>query len=173
MHLRVSFFLLSVLAVAPLQAQIGEIEAHAGPPATSASSTDRSALWLDSQTRATVLLIDPKGRRVGLDPETQKPVKEIADARSEIDFVANRYTGEPQSEAYQRIGLEPAARGTYHVILRGLQGGPYEVNISAQSREGSSEPSKRLEGLISEGEVKRFQLTFDPAPNSSLSVVED
>ena len=44
--------------------------------------------------------------------------------------------------------------------------------VSALAKNGSSEPSKEIEGLISEGETKELQLRFDPAPDAQLSVVD-
>jgi hypothetical protein len=155
----------------PVSAEIGEIRVEAGPPAQAPGITDRSALWLRAGTRVTVMLKDGQGRRTGVDA-SRKIFQQIPHSRCEVDFIENRYTGEQNYEASQRIGIEPVASGVYTVWVRGLQPGPYEVNISALATNGSSQPSKQLEGLISEGETKLFTLTFDPGAHTRLSVVE-
>lgn len=171
MHFRVT--LAAVLFLTGLShAEIGEIDINAGPPASAPEPANRSALWLRSSGRATVLLIDSKGRRSGVNPKTRALHKEIPGTQADADLTINKYTGEGIEQVYQHIEIKPAPKGNYQVILRGVQPGPYEVNILALSSDGSSEPNKQLEGLISDGEEKRFQLHFDPAPNSALSVVE-
>ncbi len=153
-------------------AEIGEIDVNAGPPPEKAAPQSRSALWIESKTRATLLLADERGRRVGIDPKNRKTLQEIPNSQCETDFLTNRYTGEEQVGVYERITIEPAPSGRYRITLRGLQDGPFEVNISAQSDEGSSLPSKQLEGLISEGEFKTFRLSYDSEPHSQMTVVE-
>jgi hypothetical protein len=165
-------FLAGVLS--PAWAQIGEISVDAGPTAErpKSSTTDRSALWLRAGTRVTVLMTDPQGRKAGVDPATRQIVQDIPNSFSDVDYVENRYTGEKEAEAYQRINIEPAAKGEYVIEVRGLQPGPFSVNVSALSSNGSSAPSKELEGLISEGEKRTLRLSFDPAPQAGLTLVD-
>ena len=153
-------------------AEIGEINVNAGPAEEKAQPEDKSALWIESKTRAILLLIDDHGKRVGIDPKNRKTLHEIPNSQCETDFLTNRYTGEEQVGVYEHITMQPARRGRYKILLRGLQDGPFEVNISALSKEGSSLPYKQLEGLISEKEVKTFQLTYDSDSRSQLTVVE-
>ncbi len=154
-------------------AQIGEIDVNAGPPAESATGpSDRSALWIESKTRVTLLVVDSRGRRTGVDPKTKKVLQEIPGSKCEVEAVENKYTGEAYVEAYERISIEPAPSTTYKFHILGLQDGPFEVNISALSRDGSSEPGKQVEGIISEAEKKSFVLTYDSSPNSHISVME-
>ncbi len=154
------------------RAEIGEIDVNAGPPMEKPQPENRSALWIESKTRATLLLVDHQGKRVGIDPKTRKTIQEIPNSQCESDFLTNPYTGEAQVGVYEHITMQPARPGRYTILLRGLQDGPFEVNISALSKEGSSLPYKQLEGLISEGEVKSFQLTYDSDPHSQLTIVE-
>ena len=85
-------------------------------------------------------------------------------------FAVAGVTGEPRSEVFQRISLSPAPKGTYEIRADGLQDGPFEIEIAALSSDGSSEPSKQVEGIISEKEGKLFRLAYDPAPKAQLSV---
>jgi hypothetical protein len=156
----------------PAIAQIGEIDVNAGPPAERPQPKNHSALWLHAKTRVTVMLKDAKGRRTGVDPKTHKVVESIPDSSCQVDFMENPYTGEARYEADQRINLEPAAEGTYELEILGLQPGPYQILVSALANNGSSLPTKEIEGLISEGERKRLQLRFDPSPNSVITVVD-
>jgi len=154
---------------------IGEIRVQAGPAETAAPPTpkDDSGLWFHSGTRAYLLVVNARGQRTGVDPLTQQTLQEIPGSACEADFIANRYTGEEHAELDERITLQPARRGTYDLHLTGLQPGPYEVSIAAQATGGSSLPSKDLDGLISEGQEKIFKLTFDPAPGSTLRVLDE
>jgi hypothetical protein len=154
-----------------LPAEIGEISVDAGPPATRPAPPDRSALWVNAGTRVTILLKDQRGRRVGIDA-ARKIVKEVPHSRSEVDYIENRYTGDPDAEAMQRIEIEPAAQAVYTIFVKGLQPGPFELDVAARGKNGSSQPSKQLGGLISEGEEKIFTLTFDPDSQRLFSVVE-
>jgi hypothetical protein len=166
--------LAALLLVTDAACQIGEISVDAGPPAERprSPSQDRSALWLRAGTRVTVLMTDPQGRKTGVDPATRQILQNIPNSFSDVDYVENRYTGEKEAEAYQRINIEPAEKGEYVIEVRGLQPGPFSVNVSALSSNGSSAPSKELEGLISEGEKRTLRLTFDPAPNAGLTLVD-
>jgi len=166
-------FLLLFSAVSA-RADIGEIDVNAGPPAEPAASVpqDKSALWLKSGTRVTLLVTDKQGRRAGVDPKTYGVLKDIPSSSCDVDFIQNQYTGDEHSEASERVTFDPAAKGVYTLLVHGLQSGPFEVSVSALSKDGSSEPTKEVEGIISEGENKIFKLSYDPAPNASLSVVD-
>jgi hypothetical protein len=151
---------------------IGEIDVRAAPAASSPAPTDSSALWIKSKTRVTILLTDPKGRRLGYDPKSAKTLQEIPEAKCDLEFITNRYTGDEKDEAYEELSLEPAMEGQYRIDVFALQEGPFEVNISALSRNGSSEPTRDLEGMVRQGQTKTFRLTFDASPNTPLSIVE-
>ena len=162
-----------LLAGPALATEIGEIDVRALPPEKHAhAANDRSSLWLETKTRMTAMLIDPAGRRLGVEATTYKVVKGIPGADCTADFVANPYTGDEHAEAYERMTIAPALKGVYKLQLHGLQTGPYEISAAALSRDGSSEPSKSLEGMISEGEDQTLELNFDPAPHATLSWVD-
>jgi hypothetical protein len=165
-------FLLAATFCARAYAEIGQIDVNSGPPAEPFAAHDRSALWLKSGSRVTLLVRDAQGRRTGVEPKGFKVVKDIPDSSCDVDFTGNKYTGEEHSEADERISFDPAKKGNYSLVVHGLQPGPFQVSISALSSNGSSEPSKEVEGLISEGEDKVFKLTYDPAPNATLAVVD-
>jgi len=152
---------------------IGEIDVQAGPPVSAPAGKDGSGLWIHAGTRAYLMVIDSQGKKTGVDSKTQATVQEIPNSTCDADFMENRYTGDPHAEIDEHITIKPAVKGSYYLHLLGLQEGPYEVSIAALSREGSSLPSKDLDGLISEGQEKVFKLSFDPAPNTRLSVVEE
>jgi len=153
--------------------EIGEIDVHSGPPVVSeAPATDGSVLWVLSKTRITVMMLDSKGRRTGYDFKTDKTLTEIPNSECSVDFVPNQYTGDPHSEAYQRFTIQPATSGAYTIQVRGLQDGPFQIDISAQSTNGSSEPSKQIEGLISAKEMKTFRLNYDASPSMQMTVIE-
>lgn len=177
MIFRIQKFLFALLlAMTPVHnafTEIGEItvDVNGTVPAPKAPRDD-STLWLKTGTRISALLIDSKGRRTGVDPTTFKILKEIPGSDCEVDFVTNPYTGEEHSEARERMTLIPAAKGTYKLLLKGLQTGPFDIAANSLSREGSSQPSKDLEGMISEGEEKTIRLSYDPAPNAQMSLIE-
>jgi hypothetical protein len=167
------FFSLVALIASSAGADIGEIDIHSGPPAEPSSSHgDRSALWLKSGSRITLLVSDAQGHHTGVEPKGFKVVKGVPESSCDVDFIGNKYTGEEHAEADERITFDPAKKGVYTLLVHGLQSGPFQISISALARNGSSEPSKEVEGLISEGEDKVFKLTYDPAPNATLSVVD-
>ena len=162
-----------LIALNAFAAPIGEIDVRSGPPASRPTEKDRSGLYIHSGTFASLLVTDVKGKRVGVDPKTKQTLQEIPNSACSTDFMANKYTGDEKSEVDEQITFEPAAKGIYLLHLTGLRDGPYALSISALSREGSSLPSKDLDGIISEGQEKIFKLSFDPAPNSQLTVVEE
>ncbi len=158
----------------PVHAEIGEIHVNSGPSEeVPKPPQDHSALWIHSGTRIYLVLVDAKGKRAGVDPKTLATLETIPNSKCDREFIENRYTGDAQAELDQHLTLEPAKNGVYQLRLTGIQPGPYKIEISAQSKEGSSLPSKDLDGLISEGEEKTFRLSFDPSANSALTVVEE
>jgi hypothetical protein len=168
-----ALFFCSLLIASPVCAFIGEIHVDVTPEKQApAPPEDRSALWIRSGTRATLLVIDSKHRRTGVDYQTHKTLEEIPHSECETDFIENQYTGEPYSEVTERMTMRPAAKGVYELHLTGLQAGPYQVVIAALDRNGSSLPEKDLDGLISEGQKKVLRVTFDPSSDSILTVVE-
>lgn len=150
---------------------LGEIDVRALPASRKAAPADHSVLWLKTGTRVTALITDPHGRKIGVDPTTYKTVRDVPGGECAVDFVANPYTGDAHAEAYEHITLTPPHKGVYRLVLHGLQTGPYEISAAALSRDGSSEPSKTLEGMITEDEDQTLELVFDPAPHAALSLV--
>jgi hypothetical protein len=165
---------LVLICAGSLSAHIGEIDVNAGPPAERAAKTeqDQSTLWIISKTRVTLIVSDNRGRRTGVDPKTKKVLQEIPGSTCEVDFVKNKYTQEEAVEAYERITIAPSPSMPYRFKVLGLQDGPFEIDISALSRDGSSEPGKQVEGIISEAAQKSFVLTYDASPQSLISVFE-
>ncbi len=155
-------------------AQIGEITIDASSPnEAKLAPHDPSAVWIHSGSRIYLMLRDAQGHRTGVDAKTRKLRQDIPNSDCQADFIENQYTGDPVSELNERLTLQPAAKGIYTLDITGLQDGPFEINILAQSRNGSSLPSKQLEGLINEGQQKTFSLKFDPDAGSPLSIVEE
>jgi len=156
-------------------AEIGEIDVRSGPAATAAAEStnaDRTALWIQTKTRITVVIVDAHGHRTGVDSSSYQTVQQIPNSDCEVNFVANRYPGEAHADAYERCTFQPAVSGTYTLNVTGLQDGPFQIDISPLSNNGSSEPSKQIEGLISAGERKTFHLRYDASPQAEMTVIE-
>ncbi len=175
--MRPTLIVLGVLAfISPLHAYkpIGEIDVNVPTTekTTPLGQEDRSVLWIRSDTRVFVMVVDAKGRKTGVDWKTRKTLRHIPNSRCESEFIENPYTKETD-DLQENLTLEPAAKGLYVFHLRGLKPGPYTISLSALSRAGSSLPSREIEGLISEGEVKTFTLNFQPDAQQSLTVVDE
>jgi len=160
--------------VSPAGSEIGEIDVNVPARETAMAAPapqDRSALWVRSEERVFLMIVDPQGRRTGVEAKSRQTLQEIPDSACDADFNANRYTGDIDS-LNERITLEPARPGVYEFRLQGLQPGPYYITLAGQGTGGSSLPSQNLDGLISEGEQKVFHLNFQPQRGQALKLVE-
>ncbi len=177
MNIRRSAILIGILATCSLAyayKPIGEIDANVpaaereAPP----QAEDQSVLWIRSDSRVYVMVMDARGRKSGVDWKSRKTLQNIPNSRCEAEFIENQYTKETD-DLRVNMTLEPAAQGRYSFYLRGLKPGPYTISLSALSKQGSSLPSREIEGLISEGEDKTFVLDFQPEAQSALTIVEE
>lgn len=120
---------------------------------------------------ANLLLLDPLGRRAGLDLGSGEEMEEIPGAVHYLDALENDETGELPEEVSQLIEITAPPEGTYRLLATALQDGPFQITLQSYSEDGSEQPPIVLEGQATAGETRVYKIDFSAAPGASLQAV--
>lgn len=128
---------------------------------------------------ALLYVIDPQGRRAGMDPNGPvsptgggRKINEMPNTGVESQNIASdepETEGEGQATTMWNLGLYDVPAGTYIVVLKGLQLGETEVHVDAHRR-GYVPPAIKTGMFVVPGIERRLQVQFDPENNLSVDV---
>jgi len=141
------------------------------------SVKDYSALYVEVND-ARLLVIDPDGKRTGLDTASGQEIREILHASVSVDAIDDAVTGEPAKSMSVTVQIQPAVEGTYRIILVGAGGKAcgtlecmpsdiFELAVDAFAVDGSPQPAIRLRVDLGKTLRVEFWLHFLKTPGST------
>jgi hypothetical protein len=112
---------------------------------------------------AELLLKDPQGRKIGLDPRLDKTYREIPHAFYEFEGIADAVSGAPGPES-GIIDVRNPVDGSYTLEIIGKKSGYYTIEITGYDE--NLEPSKILlkKAKITQGSSRTFSFTYSHEP---------
>lgn len=122
------------------------------------------------QPSAELLLTDPQGRRVGMDPAARKSYSEIPNAAYEFEGIDDDETGEPgPNTGVIWVGCGPPA-GEYKLEVIGTDDAPYEVDVLAYDERTNSASAHVGPVKIVKGERHGYRIVWGKEPSASVAV---
>jgi hypothetical protein len=126
---------------------------------------------------ARLLVIDPDGKRTGLDTASGQAIWEIPHSGASVDAIDDDVTGEPATSVTVHVYIQPVVEGTYRIILVGAGGKAcgtlecrpsdnFELLVDAFAVDGSPQPAIRLPVDLRKTPRAEFWLHFLKTPGS-------
>jgi len=116
-----------------------------------------------------VLVVDPLGRRTGFEPGAGTILAEIPQSVHFVDALENSdLTGQPGAIAAHLIDIYQPLQGNYQIYLFPGKLGNYQAAMRSFLPNGTSGTQLNLQGPITPGVIKSFQVNFGPAGVTSL-----
>jgi hypothetical protein len=132
---------------------------------------DPSALVVQSDSNADVLVIDPNGLQTGFDANTGTLVNTIPQSAHDTDQIdADDGSSGTIGPSYS-VQVEQPQQGIYKVLGVGKNAGPYTVRIFVIAQDGSIEPPIVINGTTSPGLVSTFEILLASTPGSISSLI--
>jgi hypothetical protein len=110
------------------------------------------------ETSTELFVTDPKGRSLGIDPETGWEIQEIPDANY---YHEESISGAPETKVIEI--LSPAG-GSYTVKVIGTDTGSYTLNYEGYFESGSLGSLQVMTGQIASGVVHEYEISYTPVP---------
>ena len=131
--------------------------------------TDRSGAKFTFHSPVEAFVVDPLGRRKGLDPRTGVRYDEIPDA-----FYGEFSTiGPVRPEGYEPpklLNLQHPAEGTYTLSVVGTGVGTYDAEFTMFDQDGGSSEQKFSDVATAPGVLHTYQVEFSKAPGAQIVV---
>lgn len=126
--------------------------------------SDPSHLGLHLNSPAEMLVTDPLGRRIGVDPTSGARYQEIPDAAYSTEFLNGDGDNDDQRthESKELLIPHPAA-GTYQVQVTGTGTGTYSMDLDAQYQNDQSSQASVPDTPTWPGAVHSYSFTYSPA----------
>ena len=114
---------------------------------------------------ARLMLVDGKGARTGLDPDSGKQLHEIPRSFVTVDAIDNDVTGERAKSFTVTVSVEEPAEREYRVTVVGLGRGASTLIVSAWAADGTAQPALRVPLPLMAKVRTDFRLQFVPTPD--------
>ncbi|HLP43339.1 MAG TPA: hypothetical protein VK465_17675 [Fibrobacteria bacterium] len=126
-------------------------------------NVDRSWLELVLHSPAELLVIDPLGRRVGLDPVTSTSYDEVPNAIYELsDELADDEGSSDVEEALKRIAIVQPEEGEYRIQVIGTGAGSYQVTRRfSDSKAKNIFSGTTIFGTTFPGQIDTYTFSFE------------
>ncbi len=134
---------------------------------------DLSLIHIAGSEAVELLLIGPDGKRVGYDPVSETVVDDIPlpDSVYDRDFVADPDTGDPISEISKFLTLHHPKPGPYILRIVGVSAGVYDLKVSVDSTDGSSQGDYKFNGVAAPGSSSTYRLAYSSNNDPVTSIV--
>ncbi len=119
---------------------------------------------------AELLLSDPQGRKVGMDPGVRKSYAEIPNAGYEFEGIDDDETGEPGPQTGVVWVLCGPLTGEYHLAVIGTKEGTYEIEALAFDDEYRSSSRRAGPTAIKAGERHEYKVVLNLRPKAMLNL---
>ncbi len=118
---------------------------------------------------AEMLLTDPAGRRVGVDPKAGARLLELPGASYKQEGLGDAETGEP-GPSTTVLWLPEPPPGEYRLEVVGTAAGRYDLEIQALDRDLAPSRAVRLGVGTAPDAVDRYVIRYSPRPGSKVNL---
>ena len=142
------------------------------PKATTAPpKADTSSLNITCDSVANVMVVDPRGRRLGDDPKSRAQYNEIPNAYYEGGGLDDDETGEADDDPAKILFIPAPPAGDFKLTVFLEKTGTYSFEVLAYDSAGHTSKSESGELEGKEGEIQKLTVTFSAAPGSKVKIV--
>ena len=128
----------------------------------------QSSIMIACESRVELMVVDPKGRKLGGDPNAHKSYDEIPAAYYEAAGLEDDETGAPEDDPPKTMFIPNPISGSYHLSIAGTGKGVYTCSFSTEDLSGAGGQTRLEKVPISEGELHNFVFEFDGKRGSEL-----
>jgi hypothetical protein len=136
----------------------------------SAPKVDTSSLNITCDSVANVMVVDPRGRRLGDDPKAYAHYDEIPNAYYEGGGLDDDETGEADDDPAKILFIPTPVSGDFKLSVFLDKAGTYSCEVLAYDSAGNTSKSDSGELDGKEGEVQKLAVTFSAAPGSKVKI---
>lgn len=130
---------------------------------------DVSGLDFSSGNAASILVVDPLGRRAGYEPSSGAVLQEIPHSVHFLDTLEDSdLTGAPGTDTAHQVVIAQPMSGIYRIFLSGPNAGTYQLGLRDFSQSGTPASPLALSGLRMYNTLNQFQVSV-----SSSGVVSE
>ena len=119
---------------------------------------------------AELLLTDPQGRKVGMDPAVRKNYAEVPNAAYEFEGIDDDETGEPGPQTGVIWLLCGPLTGEYRLEVIGTKEGTYEIEVFSFDDESRSTSRQAGPEPIKAGERHEYKIAWTLKPKAMLTL---
>jgi len=105
-----------------------------------------------------ICVINPQGKKVGIDPDTGVEAEEMTNAYYGLEHVI----GDSNTVDYKFIEIFTPVEGTFTIKVIGTETGSYQVEVDKFDTSGILSNTQTFSGQINAGETKEHELTYTP-----------
>jgi len=129
-----------------------------------AEAGDVSGLDLTSGNAASILVVDPLGRRTGFEPSSGRVLQEIPQSVHFLDtLVNNNLTCASGPDTAHQVEIPQPMLGIYQIYLSGSNAGTYQLGLRSFSQTGTSASPLTLSGSRTPNTLNEFQVIVSSA----------
>jgi hypothetical protein len=133
----------------------------------------QTSIVIACESAVELMLVDPKGRRLGGDPNAHKAYEEIPAAYYDSVGLEDDETGALEEDPGKDMFIANPVAGSYHLDIAGTRSGVYTCAVSVEYLSGATEEVKLEKVPVREGEVHHFAFEFDAKAQGELRLRRD
>jgi hypothetical protein len=157
-------------AVAVVGAKPGSALHAPKAPTPAAPKLETSSLRVSCDSVASVMIVDPRGRRPGDDPKAQAHYDEIPEAYFEEGGLDDDETGEADDDPARILFIPTPAAGDFKLTVFIEKTGNYSCEFLGYDNSGNSSHIALNDIEAKAGDVHKFTVTFSGAPGTKVKV---
>lgn len=116
---------------------------------------------------AELLLRDPRERKTGKDPQTDKNYQEIPDSDYERERIDDDISGARGPEA-AIITIRNPVSGSYHLQVIGTEAGDYSLEIRGEARDRNPSVVQFTHVQIQRGDTHHYRIRYSNKPGAKV-----
>jgi len=143
---------------------------HAQKPTPAPPKLETSSLRVSCASVASIMIVDPRGRRLGDDPKAQAHYDEILDAYFEEGGLDDDETAEPDDDPARILFIPTPATGDFKLTVFIEKTGTYSCEFLGYDNSGNTSHVDLNDIEAETGDVHKFTVTFSGTPGSKIKV---
>jgi hypothetical protein len=143
---------------------------HGQKTTATAQKLETSSLRVSCDSVSDVMIVDPRGRRLGDDPKAQAHFDEIPNAYFEAGGLDDDETGEADDDPAKILFIPTPASGDFKLTIFSEKTGNYSCEFLGYDNSGGTSHVELNDIAAKSGDVQTVTLSFSGAPGSKIKV---